>query len=853
MRGYLSGVLLRISLLTTTLLFAMPLPAQVPPQTNTPAVPLPPPPLPMIPPVNPQNVPPGFPGAEATVPLQMLDTDIKDVLNMYEKWTGRHLIYSTQLVGPIRIAIAGQVPISEAVKIVEMTLLMNGFNVLPTEEPKIWKVTGTGQSPKSVGVPFVDREELLPAGEQTVMFLFKLQHADPAELATTIQNGILVPAPGAASSVTALPKAQSLLVTENTSIIRTLIRIVRAIDVEPAEVISEFITLEHAQAEEVAGYLEKLFEKQQSQQTTGLPGAPGVPGQPRITRSANEVGNTSLPPGVPAGAENVSIQINGSATGLGPTEDSFVVGKVRITADKRTNRLHVVSRPVNMKLIRALIKEYDSQVPLAAPAVRPLRFRPVEEVMEAVVAAVADPGDKSGSTGGGASGVPNASRAQTQQPAIRGGNQSTTGSQGSGGQLGGSGGGSSAIGESLSTAERDTQPETKQVGKSTIIADKRANSIIVVGPKDTTDKIFALLDKLDVPQAQVMIHCIIGELKLTKNEEFGIEYILRNGGILTNATGGTTSTTGTTGTTTGTTGTTTGTTTTTTSGSSVVGFDSSGQSLLNLNNFTNQSVIKKALAGGAGGIAGIIATGNAFDVALKALESSDRFRVITRPSIFTSNNKRALITSGEEVPVPTSIQSQFNGTTTTNNNNVTANTAVQFKPIELRLEVLPLINSDKDVSLEIVQNISERSGTTRIDNNDIPNIARRAIKTYVTVPNNGTLILGGLIKESTDYSKSGLPKLVNLPLIGPLFGKHTKAKIRNELIIIMRPVVTLAPNETARLREKTFDAFNVPPDLESAIMPQNIRERVKPEKAAPLRGSAPKLRDEPTVNKVRRR
>src|SRR6185436_19654380 len=100
---------------------------------------------------------------------------------------------------------------------------------------------------------------------------------------------------------------------------------------------------------------------------------------------------------------NISIQINGGVTGIGPTEDNFVVGKVRITADKRTNRLHLVSRPVNLKLIRALIKEYDSQVPLAEPAVRPLRFRPVEEVIDAVIAAIKDPGEKD--TGGGSQGA----------------------------------------------------------------------------------------------------------------------------------------------------------------------------------------------------------------------------------------------------------------------------------------------------------------------------------------------------------------------------------------------------------------------------------------------------------------
>ncbi len=841
----------RTLLLLTSLLLAIRLPAQVPLPTTPPVVPPPavapptlppvvlPPtvqpavPVPPIPAVPPQNQP-AIPGGEPTVRLQMLDANVTDILELYSRLTHRRLIYSTQLAGPIRIAISDLVPESEAIKIIEMTLLMNGFNIVPSEEPKIWKVTAAGQNPKSVGIPFVDREELLPPGEQTVMFLLKLQFADATELATTIGTGILAGTQGGAASITALPKAQSVLITENTNIIRTVIRIVKAIDVEPVEVVSEFISLQHAQAEEIAGYLEKLFEKP----ATPTAGMPGVPAQPRVTRQPDGSA-PPLPPGLTG--DGVSIHINGGASGTGPTEDNFVVGKVRITADKRRNSLHVVSRPVNMRLIRALIREYDSEVPLAAPAVRPLRFRPVEEVMDAVVAAVKDPGEKDSATGGAGTPAPGAGA----RPANQQANTTRAGAAGNTlnsatNNAGGGAGGSSTIGnETLSTSERDTQPVTQQVGKSTIIADKRANSIIVVGPKDTTEKIFALLDKLDTPQAQVMIHCIIGELKLSKNEEFGIEWILHNGGILKNATGGTT---------TGTTGTTTAT------NNSVVGFDSNGASFLNLNNLTTQTAINRALAGGAGGVAGVIASGTLFDVALKALENSDRFRVVTRPSIFTTNNKRALITSGEEVPVPTSIQSQFNNGATATNNNFNTNSTIQFKPIELRLEVLPLINSDKDVSLEIVQNISERSGTTRIDNNDIPNISRRAVKTYVTVPNGGTLILGGLIKESMDYTKSGIPKLVNLPLIGPLFGKTGKTKVRNELIIIMRPVVTLASSDTAKLREKTFDAFNIPPDLEAAIMPQNIRERVKPPvKPAPMRGSAPQLRAEPLVNSVRKR
>ena len=123
--------------------------AQVPPPLNQ-ALPLP------------VQAPPGGPAAgsgDATVPLQFLDTDVKDVLALYEKWTGRRLIYSAQLVGPIRIFVSGQVPQSEAIKLVEMTLGMNGFYIVPTEDPKIWKVTGIGTNPKQVGIPFVDRED----------------------------------------------------------------------------------------------------------------------------------------------------------------------------------------------------------------------------------------------------------------------------------------------------------------------------------------------------------------------------------------------------------------------------------------------------------------------------------------------------------------------------------------------------------------------------------------------------------------------------------------------------------------------------------------------------------------------
>lgn len=762
--------------------------------------------------------------------LQFPNTDVKDVLDFYSKRTGRKLIYSNQLVGSIYLTVSG-VSRADAIKIIEMSLAMNGFYIVPTEDPTIWRVTGVGQNPKTVGVPFIDREELLPADDQVVMFLFRLKFQDPTELAQTISQGVLMQNQAGFTSVVPLQKANSLLVTETSSNIRTLIRVVRAIDVEPATVVSEFISLTHAQAEDVVTNLEKLFEKPQTQQQGAVPGAPM---QPRVQRTVTDAQGNPLPTtgGAPADGA-VSIEINGG-TGLGPTEDNIVIGRVKLTADKRTNRIHIVSRPINMDLIRKLVLEYDANVSLPQPFVRPLRHRPVQEVIDAIAAAIADPGDKSGAggtTGTGAAG-------QGQRPATGAGGAQTTSNfgnnrfqnnTGGGGGFDSGGGSGSTIGESLSVQQVDTQTTSLQVGKSTIIADLRNNSIVVVGTQDVKDKVSMLLDELDVRQAQVMIHTVIGELRLNRNENYGLEYILKNGGVLTSAgTGGGTTDPGTGG----------GTNTNT----SLVGFNEAGQGVLNLNNLLSQQNVTRIATAGSGGLSGFVMAGNSFDAVVRAFESNNRFRVVTRPSIFTSNAKRAVITSGEEVPVPTQIQSSFQNT----NNGIVSNSSIQFKPIELRLEVLPLINSDRDVSLEIVQNVSERAGSTIIDNNAIPNISRRALKTYVTVPNNGTLILGGLIKESKDFTRSGIWGLSRIPLIGPIFGSTNKDKVRTELIVMMRPIVTFAPDDTAKLREKTFEAFAIPPDLESAIMPIGVWDKVPKAKVVkPLpRSSRPALRSE---------
>ena len=79
----------------------------------------------------------------------------------------------------------------------------------------------------------------------------------------------------------------------------------------------------------------------------------------------------------------------------------------------------------------------------------------------------------------------------------------------------------------------------------------------------------------------------------------------------------------------------------------------------------------------------------------------------------------------------------------------------------------------------------------RVDGNDIPNIATRYIRTTVSAPNGSTIVLGGLIQDEKQRTRTGFPILDRLPLIGALFSDTVKTKMRTELIVLMRPEVTL--------------------------------------------------------------
>ncbi len=768
--------------------------------------------------------PGGLPPLPVTVKLQYPTGELSVILDEYERLTRKKLIRPSilQTSAPIYIVFNEDLPREDAVKIIEMTLLINGYTLIPSEDPSIVKVFGSGANPRTGGIAIISDPGQIPEKEQVISFLFHLKYADPTELAQVL-NGFISPSQAGYSSILPLPKAQALLVTENTPIIRGLLKIVNEIDLPPATVDSFFIALERADVKDVLEKLEKIFEKNPT------PGAAGaVPGVPRPVRPLTTPEGLPIPNNATAEVTSPNtVEINGSAT---LTEDSLIVGKIRLIADVRTNRIQVITRKENIKFVRMLIEEFDRDVPFGEPSEYPLKFVTASDVLDPVIQAIKDPGAKD--DGAGAAGGQGAAGTRQGTNTNRGGANANTGGA-NGSSFGGGSSGNSAGGfsEELQTSEVNTQPRAVTVGNTRIIADTRSNKIIVLGNKEVKNKIFKLLARLDQRAPQVMIHAVIGQLELTNNESFGVDYILHKGGSFapsSSITGGTTTTPGT------------GTTATTSAGN-IVTFGSTGAPTLNFNSLINQRMITQIAAAGTGGLSGFIAAGNSLDVVVNALQATNRFHVVARPNVFTSNNKKAIIASGQEIAVPTQSLSSLNNSTGINQDNASVSTSVQFKRVALQLEVVPLINSEREVTLEILQKIDELvpGGDRRVGGNDIPTIANRFLKSTVSVPNESTLVLGGLIRTQETKGATGIPYLSKIPLFGALFRSTTTSKTRSELVILIRPVVSMGPEETVQTREREQEYMNIEPDLESTIIPQGIRRR------AP---SQPAFREPPAVS-----
>jgi general secretion pathway protein D len=268
-------------------------------------------------------------------------------------------------------------------------------------------------------------------------------------------------------------------------------------------------------------------------------------------------------------------------------------------------------------------------------------------------------------------------------------------------------------------------------GSIRVVSDSYNNSLLVYASTYEYNKIRKILQKLDVVATQVLIEASIVEVSLTDDLQYGLEWTFQNG----------------------------------------IGNDYSGAGALNL----------------LGGQIGPVAPGFSYTVANKAdvvraqvnaLAEKSLVNVISTPSVMVLDNHTASINVGIQQPIQ-SRQSVTDGGV--------SQTSIEYKDTGVKLEVTPSVNDGGLVTLEVVQSVTDvgtiDSATRQRSFNE------RSVSSKVAVRDGESVVLGGLIRDNDTTGKSGVPLLMDIPVLGNLFSTTTNVTGRTELLIFITPRV----------------------------------------------------------------
>ncbi len=171
---------------------------------------------------------------------------------------------------------------------------------------------------------------------------------------------------------------------------------------------------------------------------------------------------------------------------------------------------------------------------------------------------------------------------------------------------------------------------------------------------------------------------------------------------------------------------------------------------------------------------------------LQSLASEGKAKILASPHILVSDNREAKIQVGSQIPLATQTSTTpVSGETVTS----TITSSIQYKDIGIILNVKPQINDSGLVSLEISQEVSSRGDKVTIAGQEFESINKTEANTNLVAQDGETIIIGGLIREDSTKTRSGIPFLSKIPILGYLFGSTIDESTRNELIILLTPHV----------------------------------------------------------------
>ncbi len=310
-------------------------------------------------------------------------------------------------------------------------------------------------------------------------------------------------------------------------------------------------------------------------------------------------------------------------------------------------------------------------------------------------------------------------------------------------------------------------------GKVRISADKATNSLIIVADKEDYIVLEEVIKKLDIPRSMVFIESLIMEVDMDKSLDIGIDWQAfgeTNVAGKNTAVGGSFSDSLVPGVGTG--------------GGIVNPFSSGGLSVGLITEPTN--------------IAGL--TLSNISAIINAIKTDDEFRILSTPQILTTDNEEARITVGENRPYQTRSTTDTSGGTFE---------SFEYRDVGKILKITPHVTEGRLVRMQIsleVTNVDQASTATT--SSTLPVTQKRTVDTTVIVKDSQTVVIGGLIDDSTTVNKTKVPGLSDVPVLGWLFRKDSKRNEKTNLYIFLTPRVIKSPAEADEILKDKQEHIN---------------------------------------------
>jgi general secretion pathway protein D len=281
-------------------------------------------------------------------------------------------------------------------------------------------------------------------------------------------------------------------------------------------------------------------------------------------------------------------------------------------------------------------------------------------------------------------------------------------------------------------------------GSTTISSDEANNAIVVFATPREYAVVEDALRKLDVLPLQVMIEAAITEVTLTDELKYGVQWYLQSAN----------------------------------------------------SRFIQSQGANKFPKPILPGFSYLYSNGSgSIQAALDALSQVTHIDVISAPKLMVLNNQTASLEVGDQVPVSTgSAVSTVSGDAPIVN-------SIEYRDTGVILNVTPRVNSGGLVLLDISQEVSDVAATST-STIDSPTIQQRKFASSIAIQDGQTVALGGLIRDSKEVSKDGLPGLSKIPVVGGLFGSQNTTHKRTELLVLLTPRVVRNPDDAKAITEE---------------------------------------------------